>query len=88
MHLFLKKTVEAGRRLWGSVNCHCRMRSHSASRLGKFRVDDVWILLPLVFFYPHLHARVSMASYIPTRNGPTFLNVLKPARILPPVHVV
>ena len=53
----------------------------------EFSVYYIWILLPGVFLYPHLapfsfHQKCKKLGYL------TFLNVLSPARILPPVHVV
>jgi hypothetical protein len=33
-------------------------------RLGKLGVDNVWIFLPFVLFYPHLRTRVSLPAYI------------------------
>jgi hypothetical protein len=63
---------------------------HGASSCsGEFGVDDVGVLLPFVLFYPHLRARVSQPAHALSGNkGLTFLKVLKPARMLPPVHVV
>jgi hypothetical protein len=41
---------------------HSRLRHSRLGALGQFGVDDVWVFLPLVLFYPHLCARVSLLS--------------------------
>ena len=56
--------------------------------LRELGVDDVRVFLPFVLLYPHLQY-VSVCNV--HREVPaelTFLNVLRPARMLPPVHVV
>lgn len=59
-------------------------------RLRELGVDDVWVLLPLVLLDPHLQS-VSAPHHLLRRRmmkSLTFLKVLRPARMLPPVHVV
>ncbi len=57
--------------------------------LCEFCMYDIRVLMPVVNVDPHLPTRVSitdMDSKLVCR--PTFRNVLRPARILPPIHVL
>lgn len=57
-------------------------------RLGKLCMDDVWVFLPFILLDPHLcFVSAPVKSSVPSEQL-TFLKVLRPARILPPVHVV
>lgn len=40
--------------LWGSADGALSAAEVSTYRLGEFGMDDVWVLLPLVFLDPHL----------------------------------
>lgn len=55
-------------------------------------MDDVWVLLPSFVAHPHLSQTFIsldlLAYHIKVANKLTFLNVLNPARILPPIHVL
>ena len=62
---------------YGSV-CH-----QAVCHLERLFVDDVGILLVFVRRYPHLCVSGGQV----TEARLTFLNVLKPARILPPIQV-
>ena len=62
-------------------------------QLGELLVYDIRVLLPFIFIHPHLRFFLEQLEER-SRSGRcactilTFLNVLKPARMLPPVHVV
>jgi hypothetical protein len=55
----------------------------------EFGMDDIRILVPIVNSHPHLAAlvRIIVQQYIRVLRL-TFRKVLKPARMLPPIHVL
>ncbi len=57
--------------------------------LCEFRVDDIWIFVPVVDADPHLERSQFVCSQgnLTINTSHTFLKVLSPARILPPIHV-
>jgi hypothetical protein len=83
-------SAEAGTRLWRTLAPRKAFQSPNVTlSLRKLGVDYVGILLPFVFLYPHLPTRVSLLRLHRNKEAAlTFLNVLRPARMLPPVHVV
>ena len=59
------------------------------SSLAEFGMDDVWIFMPVVNADPQLEPKSVRAPTSHFEDGPhTFLKVLKPPRMLPPIHVV
>lgn len=89
--------VEAGDRQCGEPGEHtCLPAAHTPatpvvtrSSLRELCVDDVWVLLPLVLLDPHLRRTCQLSPpWRTVLKSQTFLKVLSPARMLPPVHVV
>lgn len=73
----------------GEQTAHLRLPGQTTivRCLGKLGMNDVGVLLPLVLLHPHLE-RTSASCHNFHATKLTFLNVLSPARMLPPVHVV
>ena len=55
--------------------------------LCEFRVDDIRILVPVIDADPHLKIKLALCIQITSNTPHTFLKVLSPAKILPPIQV-
>lgn len=68
----------------GSANNADRVRSSSC----KFRMNNIGILMPVINAHPHLqYGLVILRQKTLDILKHTFLNVLRPAKILPPIQV-
>lgn len=73
-----------------AVPCLCRqVLQESRHESRKLCVNDLGVLMPVVDVHPHLRYHVSKdASCVRNRATLTLRKVLRPARILPPIHVL
>lgn len=63
-------------------------RYWSASRLRELGMDNIGVLMPIVDAHPHLRQLAhQLATNLKKTMRLTLRNVLRPARILPPIHV-
>lgn len=55
----------------------------------EFCVDNIWVFVPIINAHQHLsHLLVTHINLLSQIHGPlTLRKVLKPARMLPPIHV-
>lgn len=50
-------------------------------------MDDIRVFMPVVDTDPHLDTKLALCVRDTAQSAPTFLKVLSPAKILPPIHV-
>lgn len=74
-----------------TLNAVANVTRKALGYLTKLRMNNIRILMPIIDIDPHLHTLVSQTlPSTPTfpEEEHTFRNVLNPARILPPIHVL